>query len=477
MTGALLRVDIRGKDGAAPPGRVGGRPPHLPRASGVHGFPNLFTITGPGSPSVLTNMLVSIQQHVEWIADCITYLREHGHATIEAEQQAQDELGRLRQHGRRLHALPHLQLLVPRGQRAREDPGVHAPARLRHLRGAVRLRRRRRATRASRWPRHRRAADHPALPAGRRRRPLRHLPAHGRRRRGRHRRSSRTRSCSATCSSSPYAVLEPEHAFVRRRRHGPGRRATSSARSTRRAFEARCEAEWWPAGPGPPRRPGRRDGHRRALPRRASTARPAPPRRWWRPTRRTSTSTCCRRAGPAAGARRLDGDALRRAPGRRLAAACTSAWPRPTSGRIGLLRPPRHDASSARRRLHPHVRARRCRASRRRRAHPGRRARRPPPPRSAYSGHDVEGPLVGAGQHDRGGHAGVVGPHPVDGRDAPAVARARARGSGTAGTGVLRSLPMLALVLEELGGDHRADRVAARGPRGRCCSSRRGRSR
>ena len=38
---------------------------------GVAGFPNLFTITGPGSPSVLTNMIVSIEQHVEWIADCI----------------------------------------------------------------------------------------------------------------------------------------------------------------------------------------------------------------------------------------------------------------------------------------------------------------------------------------------------------------------------------------------------------------------
>src|SRR5690606_8014369 len=39
----------------------------------VAGFPNLFTITGPGSPSVLSNMLVSIEQHVEWISDCIEY--------------------------------------------------------------------------------------------------------------------------------------------------------------------------------------------------------------------------------------------------------------------------------------------------------------------------------------------------------------------------------------------------------------------
>jgi cyclohexanone monooxygenase len=57
----------------------------------VEGFPNLFTITGPGSPSVLTNMLVSIQQHVEWIADCLAYLDEHGHATIEPTLEAQDK--------------------------------------------------------------------------------------------------------------------------------------------------------------------------------------------------------------------------------------------------------------------------------------------------------------------------------------------------------------------------------------------------
>ena len=44
----------------------------------VAGFPNLFTITGPGSPSVLSNMIVSIEQHVDWIADCLAHLRERG---------------------------------------------------------------------------------------------------------------------------------------------------------------------------------------------------------------------------------------------------------------------------------------------------------------------------------------------------------------------------------------------------------------
>jgi cyclohexanone monooxygenase len=56
----------------------------------VPGFPNLFTISGPGSPSVLTNMMASIHQHVNWIGDCLRYLCDHEitsiEATIEAEQ-------------------------------------------------------------------------------------------------------------------------------------------------------------------------------------------------------------------------------------------------------------------------------------------------------------------------------------------------------------------------------------------------------
>jgi cyclohexanone monooxygenase len=54
----------------------------------VPGFPNLLTITGPGSPSVLSNMPVSIEQHVEWISDCIAWLREHHVQTIEASPDA-----------------------------------------------------------------------------------------------------------------------------------------------------------------------------------------------------------------------------------------------------------------------------------------------------------------------------------------------------------------------------------------------------
>ena len=57
----------------------------------VVGFPNLFTITGPGSPSVLANMPTAIEQHVEWISDCIAYLREHGVARIEATEEAEED--------------------------------------------------------------------------------------------------------------------------------------------------------------------------------------------------------------------------------------------------------------------------------------------------------------------------------------------------------------------------------------------------
>ncbi len=56
----------------------------------VAGFPNMFLVTGPGSPSVLSNMIVSIEQHVDWIADCIADQRERDVACIEATQDAED---------------------------------------------------------------------------------------------------------------------------------------------------------------------------------------------------------------------------------------------------------------------------------------------------------------------------------------------------------------------------------------------------
>lgn len=54
-------------------------------------FPNMFLITGPLSPSVLTNMPVAIEQHVEWICDCIQYMRDHGFQRIEAQSEAEED--------------------------------------------------------------------------------------------------------------------------------------------------------------------------------------------------------------------------------------------------------------------------------------------------------------------------------------------------------------------------------------------------
>jgi cyclohexanone monooxygenase len=89
MTGALSNIDIRGRGGEALR-RKWADGPRTYLGIAIAGFPNLFTITGPGSPSVLSNMIVSIEQHVDWIADCIAYLREHGSPTIEATGEAEE---------------------------------------------------------------------------------------------------------------------------------------------------------------------------------------------------------------------------------------------------------------------------------------------------------------------------------------------------------------------------------------------------
>jgi cation diffusion facilitator CzcD-associated flavoprotein CzcO/thioesterase domain-containing protein len=89
MTGAVLAIDVRGRGGASLREKWSGGPrTYLGLATA--GFPNLFLVTGPGSPSVLSNMVVSIEQHVEWIADCIAHLRAHGLGTIEATGAAED---------------------------------------------------------------------------------------------------------------------------------------------------------------------------------------------------------------------------------------------------------------------------------------------------------------------------------------------------------------------------------------------------
>ena len=89
MTGPMLRMDIRGHDGLALKD-VWEAGPRNYLGLQVAGFPNLFTITGPQSPSVLSNMPVSIEQHVEWITDCIDSMRMTGKTVIEATPQAQE---------------------------------------------------------------------------------------------------------------------------------------------------------------------------------------------------------------------------------------------------------------------------------------------------------------------------------------------------------------------------------------------------
>ncbi|MET0294974.1 MAG: NAD(P)/FAD-dependent oxidoreductase [Phenylobacterium sp.] len=90
MTGSLNRIDIRGKGGAALREGWMAEGPRTYLGLTVAGFPNLFTVTGPGSPSVLTNMISSIEQHAQWIVDCLDHLRRSGLRSIEASPDAQE---------------------------------------------------------------------------------------------------------------------------------------------------------------------------------------------------------------------------------------------------------------------------------------------------------------------------------------------------------------------------------------------------
>ena len=90
MTGALNRIDIKGRGGATLKDKWAAGP-RTYLGLMVAGFPNLFIVTGPGSPSVLANMAVAIEQHVDWIADCIGYLSERQMGAIEATQAAEED--------------------------------------------------------------------------------------------------------------------------------------------------------------------------------------------------------------------------------------------------------------------------------------------------------------------------------------------------------------------------------------------------
>ncbi|HEY2196739.1 MAG TPA: NAD(P)/FAD-dependent oxidoreductase [Mycobacterium sp.] len=91
MTGALSRIDIRGRDGLSLGEFWATEGPLSYLGLAVAGFPNLFTIQGPGSPSAATNFVTALEQHVDWICDCITHLRANGIRTIEALCTAQQD--------------------------------------------------------------------------------------------------------------------------------------------------------------------------------------------------------------------------------------------------------------------------------------------------------------------------------------------------------------------------------------------------
>jgi len=89
MTGSVAKIDIHGRGGRTLNQKWAEGPRcHLGLMSA--GFPNLFIITGPGSPSVLSNMIVSIEQHVDWITGCIAHLRARGLDRIEPTVEAED---------------------------------------------------------------------------------------------------------------------------------------------------------------------------------------------------------------------------------------------------------------------------------------------------------------------------------------------------------------------------------------------------
>ncbi|MDF3882208.1 flavin-containing monooxygenase [Cupriavidus basilensis] len=95
MTGALFRIDIRGKDGVSLRDKwSNGERIRTYLGLATAGFPNMFTITGPESPSVLSNMVWSIEQHVEWIDACIRHMEVNRIAVIEAKPQAEEAWSR-----------------------------------------------------------------------------------------------------------------------------------------------------------------------------------------------------------------------------------------------------------------------------------------------------------------------------------------------------------------------------------------------
>ncbi len=91
MTGALTRINVRGRDGMSLADFWTSEGPYTYLGIAVAGFPNLFVVQAPGSPSAATNFVAALEQHIEWIGDCIAYMRDNGYRSIEALPDAQRE--------------------------------------------------------------------------------------------------------------------------------------------------------------------------------------------------------------------------------------------------------------------------------------------------------------------------------------------------------------------------------------------------
>ena len=90
MTGAMLNIDIRGR-GGLPLKEKWAEGPYNYLGLAIAGFPNMFMVAAVGSPAVFANVLTAIEQHIEWISDCLVYLKEKGLGEIEAEETAEAE--------------------------------------------------------------------------------------------------------------------------------------------------------------------------------------------------------------------------------------------------------------------------------------------------------------------------------------------------------------------------------------------------
>jgi cyclohexanone monooxygenase len=88
FTGPMTRIDVRGRGGLSMRDKWRGGPLNYLGLT-VAGFPNLFNLVGAGSTSAFTSVIVSIEHHVDWIAECLQWLDAHGHATIEASEPAE----------------------------------------------------------------------------------------------------------------------------------------------------------------------------------------------------------------------------------------------------------------------------------------------------------------------------------------------------------------------------------------------------